>query len=176
MNEQQLEKLRSYYDNTDTSDLMEDAQPGDLGNVGDPEASVACTVTMPNRVLRTARGMAAASRCLMSWTIVDFWIMSRLEWSAELRTKCFKTSLRKSPMQKGAAKMRYSYKEIKSLDGLRLKRPPHQGEIAAAHLVIKQINEGKRPGEEITPFLRWVADYGSPGFQVAPVVIENPNS
>ena len=31
MNEQQLEKLRSYYDNTDTSDLMEDAQPGDLG-------------------------------------------------------------------------------------------------------------------------------------------------
>ena len=25
--------------------------------------------------------------------------------------------------------MRYSYKEIKSLDGLRLKRPPHQGEI-----------------------------------------------
>lgn len=23
--------------------------------------------------------------------------------------------------------MRYSYKEIKSLDGLRLKRPPHQG-------------------------------------------------
>lgn len=30
-------------------------------------------------------------------------------------------------MQKGAAKMRYSYKEIKSLDGLRLKRPPHQG-------------------------------------------------
>lgn len=60
MNEQQLEKLRSYYDNTDTSDLMEDAQPGDLGNVGDPEASVACTVTMPNRVLRTARGMAAA--------------------------------------------------------------------------------------------------------------------
>ena len=57
--------------------------------------------------------------------------------------------------------MRYSYKEIKSLDGLRLKRPPHQGEIAAAHLVIKQINQGKRPGEEITPFLRWVADYGS---------------
>ena len=60
MNEQQLEKLRSYYDNTDTSDLMEDAQPGDLGNVADPEASVAFTVTMPNRVLRTARGMAAA--------------------------------------------------------------------------------------------------------------------
>ena len=60
MNEQQSEKLRSYYDNTDTSDLMEDAQPGDLGNVGDPEASVAFTVTMPNRVLRTARGMAAA--------------------------------------------------------------------------------------------------------------------
>ena len=30
MNEQQSEKLRSYYDNTDTSDLMEDAQPGDL--------------------------------------------------------------------------------------------------------------------------------------------------
>lgn len=25
MNEQHLEKLRSYYDNTDTSDLMEDA-------------------------------------------------------------------------------------------------------------------------------------------------------
>ncbi|MBA1836671.1 hypothetical protein HMA55_01900 [Corynebacterium sp. zg-913] len=50
--------------------------------------------------------------------------------------------------------MRYSYKEIKSLDGLRLKRPPHQGDIAAAHLVIKQIKEGKRPGEEITPFLR----------------------
>ena len=60
MNEQQLEKLRSYYDNTDTSDLMEDAQPGDLGNAADPEASVAFTVTMPNRVLRTARGMAAA--------------------------------------------------------------------------------------------------------------------
>ena len=54
-----------------------------------------------------------------------------------------------------AAKMRYSYKEIRSLDGLRLKRPPHQGEIAAAHLLTKQINEGKRPGEEITPFLRW---------------------
>ena len=60
MNEQQLEKLRSYYDNTDTSDLLEDAQQDDLGNVGDPEASVAFTVTMPNRVLRTARGMAAA--------------------------------------------------------------------------------------------------------------------
>lgn len=74
------------------------------------------------------------------------------------------------------AKMRYSYKEIKSLDGLRLKRPPHRGEIAAAHLAIKQIKEGKRPGEDITPFLRWVADCGSPGFQVAPVVIENPNS
>lgn len=60
MNEQQLEKLRSYYDNTDTSDLLEDAHQGDLGNVGDPEASVAFTVTMPNRVLRTARGIAAA--------------------------------------------------------------------------------------------------------------------
>ena len=41
--------------------------------------------------------------------------------------------------------------------------------------MIKQIKKGKRPGEEITPFLRWVADYGSPGFQVAPVIIENPN-
>ena len=60
MKEQQLEKLRSHYDNTDTSDLMEDTQPGDLGNVADPEASVVFTVTMPNRVLRTARGMAAA--------------------------------------------------------------------------------------------------------------------
>lgn len=60
MNEQQLEKLRSFYDNTDTSGLMEDAQPGDLGNVADPEASVAFTVTMPNRVLRAARGIAAA--------------------------------------------------------------------------------------------------------------------
>ena len=28
--------------------------------------------------------------------------------------------------------MRYSYKEIKSLDGLRLKRPPRQGEIATS--------------------------------------------
>ena len=60
MNEQQLEKLRSYYDNTDTSDFMEDAQPGDLGTVADPEASVASTVTMANRVLRAARGIAAA--------------------------------------------------------------------------------------------------------------------
>ena len=39
---------------------MKDAQPGDLGNVADPVASVAFTVTMPNRVLRAARGMAAA--------------------------------------------------------------------------------------------------------------------
>lgn len=60
MNEQQLEKLRSFYDSTDTSDLMEDAQPGDRGNVADPEASVAFSVTMPNRVLRATRGIAAA--------------------------------------------------------------------------------------------------------------------
>mgnify|MGYP002716942674 CR=1 FL=1 len=60
MNEQQLKKLRFFYDNTDTSGLMEDVQPGDLGNVADPEASVAFTVTIPNRVLRTARGIAAA--------------------------------------------------------------------------------------------------------------------
>ena len=60
MNEQQLEKLRSFYESIDTSDLMEDAQPGELGNVGDPEAAVSFTVTIPNRVLRAARGIAAA--------------------------------------------------------------------------------------------------------------------
>ncbi|MEH0147547.1 hypothetical protein V6D40_07720 [Corynebacterium sp. Q4381] len=70
--------------------------------------------------------------------------------------------------------MRFSYKENTTLEGVRLARPPHVGEIAAANLIIKQINEGKRPGEKVTPFLQWVADYGTPGFQVAPVVIENP--
>lgn len=78
-------------------------------------------------------------------------------------------------MQRAAAKMRYSCKEIKSSDGVRLTRPPYQGEIAAANFVITQINKGKRPGEEVTPFLRWIADYGFPGLRVAPVVIENPN-
>ena len=56
----EAQEIRQFRRNTDTSDLMEDAQPGDLGNVADPEASVAFTVTMPNRVLRAARGIAAA--------------------------------------------------------------------------------------------------------------------
>ena len=47
------------------------------------------------------------------------------------------------------------------------------GEVLAAQAVIKQIEDGKRPGERVTPFLRWVADYGMPGFEMGPVVIEN---
>lgn len=60
MNEQKLEDIRSYYDNNDTSALMEDAERVDLGDVADPDATVAFTVSMPNRVLRGAREIAAA--------------------------------------------------------------------------------------------------------------------
>ena len=60
MNEQKLEDIRSYYDNNYTSALMEDAERVDLGDVADPDATVAFTVSMPNRVLRGAREIAAA--------------------------------------------------------------------------------------------------------------------
>ena len=60
MNEQKLEDIRSYYDNNDTSALMEDAERVDLGDVADPDATVAFTESMPNRVLRGAREIAAA--------------------------------------------------------------------------------------------------------------------
>ena len=39
---------------------MEDAERVDLGDVADPDATVAFTVSMPNRVLRGAREIAAA--------------------------------------------------------------------------------------------------------------------
>ena len=68
---------------------------------------------------------------------------------------------------------RFAYKENTTLEWLRLKRPPHMGEVLAAQAVIKQIEDGKRPGERVTPFLRWVADYGMPGFEMGPVVIED---
>lgn len=38
--EQQLENLYFYYDNFETSVLMEDAQPGELSNVADPESEL----------------------------------------------------------------------------------------------------------------------------------------
>lgn len=60
MNEQQLEDLRSYYGNNDTSAFMEDAEHVDLGDVADPDATVAFTLSMPNRVLDAAREIAAA--------------------------------------------------------------------------------------------------------------------
>lgn len=60
MNEQQLEDLRSYYGSNDTSALMEDAERVDFGDVADPDATVAFTVSMPNRVLNVAREIAAA--------------------------------------------------------------------------------------------------------------------
>ena len=60
MNEQQLEDLRSYYGNNDTSAFMEDAEHVDLGDVADPDATVASTLSMPNRVLDAAREIAAA--------------------------------------------------------------------------------------------------------------------
>lgn len=70
--------------------------------------------------------------------------------------------------------MRFTYKENTTLEGLVLERPPHLGEILAAQFAIEDIELGLRPGERVTPFLRWVADYGSPGFRVEPVVIQNP--
>lgn len=44
----------------DTSALMEDAERVDFGDVADPDAAVAFTVSMPNRVLNVAREIAAA--------------------------------------------------------------------------------------------------------------------
>ena len=40
MNEQQMEDLRTYYDNNDTSAFMEDAERVDLGDVADRSSPV----------------------------------------------------------------------------------------------------------------------------------------
>lgn len=60
MNERQLEHLRNYYDNNDTSSLMGEAERVDLGDITGPDATVAFTVSMPHRVLNLARETAAA--------------------------------------------------------------------------------------------------------------------
>lgn len=39
----------------------------------------------------------------------------------------------------------------------KMSRPPHIGEIAAAKLFIKRVEEGKS-NEEITPMIRWIAE------------------
>jgi len=38
----------------------------------------------------------------------------------------------------------------------KINRPPHIGEIAAAKLFIKRVEEGKSD-DEITPMIRWIA-------------------
>lgn len=59
MNKRQLDALRNYYDKTDISDVMGAAKRTDLGDFAAPDAQVAYTVTMPNRVLSAAREIAA---------------------------------------------------------------------------------------------------------------------
>ncbi|MEH0147540.1 hypothetical protein V6D40_07685 [Corynebacterium sp. Q4381] len=60
MNEQQLDQLRNFYDSTDVSDLMAEAERVDLGDLTDSEAMVSYTVSMPRGVLDAAREIAAA--------------------------------------------------------------------------------------------------------------------
>lgn len=58
MNEKNLEELRNFYDNTDTSDMMDDAQSTDLGVRTGPGAMSAFTVRLPTNVLDAARDIA----------------------------------------------------------------------------------------------------------------------
>ena len=65
--------------------------------------------------------------------------------------------------------MRPRYEELKSLDGVSISRPPHMGEIAAARFLGKQIEQGRSDGE-LSPFLLWVANYGTPDEPPGPII------
>lgn len=67
--------------------------------------------------------------------------------------------------------MRPRYEGLESLEGLRIARAPHMGEIAAARLLVKQIELGQSEGE-LSPFLIWVANYGTENEPPGPVIEE----
>ena len=67
--------------------------------------------------------------------------------------------------------MRPRYEELESLEGLRIARPPHMGEIAAARFLIKQIELGRSEGK-LSPFLLWVANYGTEHEPPGPMIDE----
>lgn len=73
------------------------------------------------------------------------------------------------PLRKGVRTMRPRYEELKSLDGVSISRPPHMGEIAAARFLVKQIEQGRSDGE-LSPFLLWVANYGTPDEPPGPII------
>ncbi|WP_288751330.1 hypothetical protein [uncultured Corynebacterium sp.] len=53
------------------------------------------------------------------------------------------------------------------------KRPPHIGEIAAAKLLIKMVERGQID-REITPLLRWIAEYGDVDESRVPDIVLQP--
>lgn len=53
------------------------------------------------------------------------------------------------------------------------KRPPHMGEVAAAKFIIKRVEEGKSD-REITPLLRWLANYGQVDESRVPDIVLHP--
>lgn len=54
------------------------------------------------------------------------------------------------------------------------KRPPHIGEIAAAKLLIKMVERGQID-REITPLLRWIAEYGDVDESRVPDIVLQPD-
>ena len=65
--------------------------------------------------------------------------------------------------------MRPRYEELESLEGVRISRPPHMGEIAAARFLVKQIERGRSDGK-LSPFPLWVAKSGTPDEPPGPVI------
>ena len=58
MMEKNLEELREYYDNSDMTEVMADAEPTDFGDQSGVEAMSAFTVRLPTHVLNTVRDIA----------------------------------------------------------------------------------------------------------------------
>lgn len=59
MDPNRVEKLREFYDNTDTAEMMEDLELVDLGFRAGAEAMSAFTVRLPAVVLNAARDIAS---------------------------------------------------------------------------------------------------------------------
>lgn len=58
MDPEKVEKLREFYDNTDTAEMMEDLETVDLGSRTSSDAMSAFTVRLPTTVLNAARDIA----------------------------------------------------------------------------------------------------------------------
>ncbi|QYH19145.1 hypothetical protein JKI95_07830 [Corynebacterium aquatimens] len=58
MNQQSIDELRNYYDNSDISEALEDAEPTAFGDQAGPDAMSAFTVRLPTHVLNAVREIA----------------------------------------------------------------------------------------------------------------------